>query len=87
MTGQAYSKNFVVSFERKEGRKKERKKERKKLADYTGRGFALSVYVLRSISLLSKRLPLRLHYFGALPRVIETFGPRVCTLAICRSRD
>lgn len=61
-----------LSERRKEGRKERKKEEkkvgRKKLAGYTGRdGFALSVYVLRSISLLSKRLPLRLHYSGALP--------------------
>lgn len=38
-----------------------------KRTGYSGRdGFALSVYVLRSISLLSRRLPLRPNYSGAL---------------------
>ncbi|CAL1688535.1 unnamed protein product [Lasius platythorax] len=41
--------------------------------------FALSVYVLRSISLLSKRLPLRPHYSG-LPSAIRAFGLGICTL-------
>lgn len=34
---------------------------------YRLNGFALSVYILRSISLLSKRLPLRLHHPEAPP--------------------
>jgi len=63
MTSKLTTRKFRERF-RKEGGKKEGRKE---LTGYTSRdGFALSVYVLRSISLLSKRLPLRLYYSEAL---------------------
>lgn len=72
---------------REEGRKDEGKKKerRKELAGYTGRdGFALSVYDLFRCS---RRDCHCVCITPGLSRVIGAFGPGVCTLAVCRTRD
>lgn len=86
---QAHGKNSEGYFRRKKGRKEERMKEGRRKEEknwlVTGRnGFALSVY---DLFCCSRRDCHCVCITPGLSRVIGAFGPGVCTLAVCRTRD
>lgn len=71
------SQGYISTSKRTYGNTFEESFERKRKVRVLGyrNAFSLSVYVLRSISLLSKRLPLRLHYCGT-PLCYGSLWPR-----------